>query len=201
MSNSDYLMLTPAGVFEAFLRANPTPQQLALQDILSDKVSIKVGQWLTKYSHEWLDEFAEQGLVERLPQRLVASNMALDEFLPYVVASLSGSRRAAIASNEGFCLAKIGYTQEEADRLCVAAADFFDFVMRQEQRGLDISGRALSLFGQVDLLMPEVSFVFLWIDGMGYVLILDSEPLTNNRAFVELVWAIKTSGLKFVDLQ
>lgn len=197
MSNNDYLTLTPAGVFEAFLRANPTPQQLALQDVLSDKVSMRVSQWLARYSHEWLDELTEKGLIERLPQRLVASNMALDEFLPYVVASLSGSRKAVIASNEGFCLAKIGYTQEDADRLSVAAADFFDFFVRQEQRGLAITGKAVSLFCQVDLLMPETSFVFLWIDGTGYVLILDSEPLTNNRAFVELIWAIKTSGLKF----
>jgi len=29
------------------------------------------------------------------------------------------------------------------------------------------------------------------------VLIIDGEPLTNNRAFVELVWALKTSGLRF----
>lgn len=69
--------------------------------------------------------------------------------------------------------------------------------MRQEQRGLSLSGHAVSLFSHVDLLMPDVSFVFLWIDGSGYVLILDGEPLTNNRAFVELVWAIKTSGLRF----
>ncbi len=40
---------------------------------------------------------------------------------------------------------------------------------------------------------------FLWIDDMGYVLILDDEPLTNNRAFVELIWAIKTSGLRYLQ--
>lgn len=197
MPQNDYLTLTPAGVFEAFLRASPTPEQLALQDILSEKHSIRVNDWLLKYPQEWLNTFTEQHLIERLPQKLTASNMVLDEFLPHVVASLSGSRKAVIASNEGFCLAKIGYTQEEADRLSVAGADFFDFFVRQEQRGLAITGKAVSLFRQVDLLMPETSFVFLWIDGTGYVLILDSEPLTNNRAFVELIWAIKTSGLKF----
>jgi len=39
--------------------------------------------------------------------------------------------------------------------------------------------------------------VFLWIDNDGYAVIIDGEPLTNNRAFVELIWGIKTSGLKF----
>lgn len=196
-TQQEYITLTPAGVFEAFLSANPNPEQLALQSILSENTSVAVSEWLEQYSHAWLDKFVEQRLVELVPQQLSASKMALDEFLPHVVASLSGSRRAAIASNEGFCLARIGYSQEEAERLSVAGADFFDFFVRQEHRGLQIEGRAVSLFRQVDLLMPETSFIFLWIDAAGYVLILDSEPLTNNRAFVELIWAIKTSGLKF----
>lgn len=198
---SAFLTLTPAGVFWAFLHQHPDQKAQALQSILMHRQSVSRFDWLDTYSHEWLAEFLEKRWVEELAEPLTAPTMALDGFLPYVVASLSGTRRAAIASNEGFCLAKIGYTQEEADRLCVAAADYFDFVMRQEQRGLSISGRALSLFPQVDLLMPEVSFVFLWIDETGYVLILDGEPLTNNRAFVELVWAIKTSGLKFTELE
>lgn len=192
-----YLTLTPAGVFYAFLHANPDDNARALQALLSETKSPSLDVWVDGFGHECLAWAKERGFVEELQSPLVAPRMALDEFLPYVVASLSGTRKASIASNEGFCLAKIGYSQEEADRLSVAAADFFDFVIRQEQRGLPMSGRALSLFSQVDLLMPETSFVFLWIDGMGYVLILDSEPLTNNRAFVELVWAIKTSGLRF----
>lgn len=192
-----YLTLTPAGVFYAFLHAKPDDKALALQSLLEMPQSVDRAAWLERYSHNWLADFLELGYIEELQEPFVAPKMALDAFLPYVVASLSGSRRAAIASNEGFCLAKIGYSQEEADRLCAAAADFFDFVVRQEQRGLSLAGRALSLFGQVDLLMPELSFVFLWIDDTGYVLILDDEPLTNNRAFVELVWAIKTSRLKF----
>lgn len=192
-----YLTLTPAGVFRAFSQKEPTPQAQAMQSILNDSRSISKADWLEMFSYEELAEIMQAGWVEEISVPLVAPAMALDEFLPYVVASLSGNRKAAIASNEGFCLAKIGYTQEEAERLSVAAADFFDFVMRQEQRGLSIAGRALSLFGEVDLLMPEVSFVFLWIDGTGYVLIASDEPLTNNQAFVQLIWAIKTSRLRF----
>lgn len=198
MPTTKYLTLTPAGVFEAFLSATPSPAQLALQALLSYKTSPSMDDWLDTYPYQFLADFTEKGWIEQLSLPLSAPTMPLDEFLPYVVASLSGSRRAAIASNEGFCLAKIGYDQEEADRLCVAGADFFDFFVRQEQRGLAMSGRAVSLFEQADLLIPEVSFVFLWVDKAGYVLILGDEPLTNNRAFVELIWAIKTSGLRFV---
>lgn len=195
---NDYLTLTAKGVFYAFLSPTPSQKQRALQALLSQKISLSTQDWLSTNTHALLDECVQEGLVERLDEALYAPIIPLDKFLPYVVASLSGSRRAAIASSEGFCLAKIGYSQEEADRLSVAAADFFDFFVRQEQRGLSLSGQALSLFCEVDLLMPKVSFVFLWIDEMGYVLILEDEPLTNNRAFVELIWAIKTASLKFL---
>ncbi|MDO4700566.1 MAG: hypothetical protein Q4A69_07785 [Moraxella sp.] len=196
-TDDSYIILTPAGVFEAFAQVKPNEQQQALQELISGKSCLQVSTWTNKYYHDWLEDFVGNGWVELLSTPLSAPNLPLDKFLPYVVASLSGTRRAAIGSNEGFCLARIGYTQEEADTLSVAAADFFDFLNRQQQRGWVIKEQAVSFFGQVDLLMPTTSFVFLWIDGSGYVLILDSEPLTNNRAFVELIWAIKTSGLKF----
>lgn len=192
-----YLTLTPSGVMHAFAYAIPNDKHKALQTLVSQTHVMSTKEWLNKYSHEWLDEFDEKGWIQHLSQNLPAPNMPLDKFLPYVVASLSGTRKAVIGSNEGFCLARIGYTTDEADRLAVAGADFFDFFVRQHERGLAIAGQAVSLFGDVELLMPTTSFMFLWIDNTGYVLILDGEPLTNNRALVELVWAIKTSGLRF----
>lgn len=202
MSTSDnthktYITLTPAGVFESFSQSEPTPKQLALQALLSGRETLLVETWLEEYSELWLESFIEQGFIEKLSTFLPAPNLPLDQFLPYVVASLSGKRRAAIASDEGFCLARIGYSQEEADTLSVAAADFSDFMLRQKQRGWAIESQAISFFQQVDLLIPETSFVFLWIDGSGYAIIIDGEPLTNNRAFVELIWGLKTSGLRF----
>ncbi|WP_201528082.1 MULTISPECIES: hypothetical protein [Psychrobacter] len=198
-ANKTYITLTPAGVFEAFSQSEPSAMQLALQALLSHRETMLVATWLEEYPELWLDGFVEQGFIEKLSTFLPAPNLPLDQFLPYVVASLSGKRRAAIASDEGFCLARIGYNQEEADTLSVAAADFSGFMIRQKQRGWAMGSRAISFFQQVDLLVPETSFVFLWIDNGGYALIIDGEPLTNNRAFVELIWGIKTSGLRFED--
>ena len=196
-ANKIYISLTPAGVFEAFSQSEPSEQQAALQALLSSSETLLEDTWLLDYSELWLESFLDQGWIEKLSVFLPAPNLPLDQFLPYVVASLSGKRRAAIGSNEGFCLARIGYTQEEADTLSVAAADFSGFMLRQQQRGWAVESQAISFFQQVDLLIPETSFVFFWIDGAGYTLIIDGEPLTNNRAFVELVWALKTSGLRF----
>ncbi|GAA0310388.1 hypothetical protein [Psychrobacter aestuarii] len=194
-----YITLTPAGVFEAFSQSEPTAMQLSLQALLSHKETMLVSNWLAEYPEMWLEEFLEQGFIEKLSSFLPAPNLPLDQFLPYVVASLSGKRRAAIASDDGFCLARIGYTQDEADMLSVAAADFSGFMQRQQSRGWAVESRAISFFRQVDLLIPDTSFVFLWIDDAGYALIIDGEPLTNNRAFVELIWGIKTSALKFAN--
>ncbi|WP_367106379.1 hypothetical protein [uncultured Psychrobacter sp.] len=196
-AHKTYITLTPAGVFEAFSQSEPTPMQIALQALLSQHETMTVSAWLEEYSELWLNHFIEQNFIEKLSSFLPAPNLPLDQFLPYVVASLSGKRRAAIASDEGFCLARIGYSQEEADMLSVAAADFSGFMLRQRQRGWAVESQAISFFQQVDLLIPETSFVFLWIDGAGYALIIDGEPLTNNRAFVELIWGLKTSALKF----
>jgi len=201
LENADksYITLTPAGVFEAFSQREPTAMQLSLQALLSHHETMLVSTWLKEYPEMWLESFDEQGFIEKLTTFLPAPDLPLDQFLPYVVASLSGKRRAAIASDDGFCLARIGYTQDEADTLSVAAADFSGFMQRQKTRGWAVKGRAISFFQQVDLLIPDTSFVFLWIDDAGYALIIDGEPLTNNRAFVELIWGIKNSALKFVD--
>ena len=198
-ADKTYLTLTPAGIFEAFSQQAPTDEQLALQDLLSYGQTCLAADWLQRYSDAYLQRFIEQGWIEKLSLCLPAPSLPLDQFLPYVVASLSGKRRTAIGSEDGFCLARIGYSQEEADMLSVAAADFSSFMLRQKQRGWAVESQAISFFQQVDLLIPETSFVFLWIDGSGYVLVIDGEPLTNSRAFVELVWAIKSSGLKFLS--
>ncbi len=196
-ADKTYITLTPAGVFEAFSQNEPSEKQLSLQALLSENETMLAAVWFETYSELWIEEFLEQGWIEQLSVFLPAPNLPLDQFLPYVVASLSGKRRAAIGSDEGFCLARIGYSQEEADMLSVAAADFSGFMLRQKQRGWAVESQAISFFKQVDLLIPETSFVFLWIDGAGYTLILDGEPLTNSRAFVELIWALNTSGLRF----
>lgn len=175
-ADKTYLTLTPAGIFESFSQSEPTPEQLSLQDLLSHNETLLAADWLDRYSDEWLDSFLEHGWIEKLSLFLPAPNLPLDQFLPYVVSSLSGKRRAAIGSDEGFCLARIGYSQEEADMLSVAAADFSGFMLRQKQRGWAVESQAISFFQQVDLLIPETSFVFLWIDGSGHVLIIDGEP-------------------------
>lgn len=192
-----YVILTPAGVLHGFSQIDPSEQQRALQAMLAPEQTLSAYEWGERYSDLWLDIFIEEGWVELLEAPILAPQVQLDNFLRYVSASLSGSRRVAIASDEGFCIAKLGFTQEEADTLCVAAADFFSFLQRQRQRGWAVQGQAVSFFSTIDMLLPNTSFVFLWINDAGYWIIIEDEPLLNNRAFVELVWGIKSTGERF----
>ncbi|WP_410472289.1 hypothetical protein ACGTJS_12305 [Faucicola mancuniensis] len=194
---TNYVILTPEGVLHGFSQVEPSEQQLALQAMLAPEQTMTAHEWVERYSEIWLDMFIEEGWVEVVDKAIIAPHVQLDDFLRYVSASLSGSRRVAIGSDEGFCLAKMGFTQQEADTLCVAAADFFDFLKRQQQRGWAVHGHAISFFSTIDMLMPNTSFIFLWINNQGYWIIIEDEPLLNNRAFVELVWGIKATGERF----
>lgn len=200
VQNEDkYVILTPAGVLYSFSAEKPNEQQASLQAMLPAEILLSAKQWAERYSDLWLQDFIQEGWVELIDNQITSPHVQLDSFLPYVAASLSGSRRAAIASDEGFCLARIGFSQAEADTLCVAAADFYGFMTRQRQRGWGVDGQAISFFNNIDMLMPKTSFAFLWVNGTGYWLVLEDEPLLNNRAFVEMIWGIKATGERFSE--
>ena len=198
-SGDPVLMLTPAGTLHAFSERTPDAEQLALQTLLPQGQALTRSQWLAGDAERpaLLERGLQRRWIHEVPRPLRAPDVKLDSFLTHVVAGLSGERKAAIASDDGFCLAATGYSAEEADTLSVAAVDFFDFATRQKHRGWTGSGRAISFHEEVDMLMPVTTFVLFWVDGTGYWLILSGEPLLNNVAFVELVWGIKAAGAKF----
>lgn len=194
-----FLMLTPAGALLAFSERLPDPTSAELQTLVPRGGALRRSAWLSEAQsrQSLLDEGLQQGWLHEIGRELQAPNVVLDNYLPHAIAGLSGSRMAALASDDGFCLARVGYAQDEADTLSVAAADFLDFVNRQKQRGYKGTGRAVSFHENIDMLMPATTFTLFWVDGVGYWLILGGEPLLNNRALVELIWGIRVAGEKF----
>lgn len=194
-----YLMLTPAGALYAFAEQQPDATAAMLQTLMPATAALRRSAWLAHnpQHHNLLARALHEGLVQELTRELQAPDTKLDNYLPHAIAGLSGNRTAALASDDGFCLARVGYSQDEADTLCVAAADFFSFAARQKARGWAGSGRAVSFFESIDMLLPTTSFSLFWVDGTGYWLILGGEPLLNNTALVELIWGIRSAGAKF----
>lgn len=198
-SEDPFLMLTPAGALHAYADRQPDPTCAVLQTLQEQPVAVRRGDWLTaRPEHrQVLEQALTQAWVHEVHRPLRAPDVRLDNYLPHAIAGLSATRTAALASDDGFCLARVGYSQDEADTLCVAAADFFDFVARQKHRGFRGTGRAVSFHEEIDLLMPTTTFALFWVEGTGYWLILGGEPLLNNTAFVELIWGIRCAGAKF----
>lgn len=194
-----HLVLTAAGAMLAFADRTPDDTATSLQSLMPRGVSLRRSEWLARQADHaaLLPRALQEGWVHEVERELHAPDVRLDNYLPHAIAGLSGSRMAALASDDGFCLARVGYSQDEADTLCVAAADFFDFVARQKQRGFKGTGRAVSFHEGIDMLLPATTFMLFWVDGVGYWLIVGGEPLLNNRALVELIWGIRVAGTKF----
>jgi len=196
---SEWFMLTPAGALHAFARQQPEETELALQALLMDDRALDVAAWADKASTAptVLGTALEQGWVQRLPRPLQGPDAKLDDFLPHVIASLSGERRAVLASEGGFCLGRTGIDQDEAETLSAAAADYSGFAERQARRGWEGASRYVSFHSDPEFLMPSYSFIPFWVDGAGYWLVVAGEPLLNNPALVELMWGIKEAGTRF----
>jgi hypothetical protein len=192
-------MLTPAGALHAFADRVPDDACATLQTLMPRSASLRRSAWLQQEPgrEALLAEALRQGWVHEIGRELRAPDVRLDNYLPHAIAGLSGSRLATLASGDGFCLACVGYGQDEADALCAAAADFYDFTARQKQRGFKGTGRAVSFHESIDMLMPSTTFMLFWVDGVSYWLIVGGEPLLNNRALVELIWGIRLAGSKF----
>lgn len=192
-------MLTPAGVLHAFAKKTPDADESALQVLLTGEHSLDLATWTAADPHAptVLPSALENNWVQSLGRSLQGPDARLDDFLPPVIASLSGERRAVLASDGGFCLGRAGVEQDEADALCVAAADYADFAARQVRRGWDGANRYVAFHRDPEFLLPSHAFLPFWVDDAGYWLILLGEPLLNNPALVELFWGLKQAGTRF----
>lgn len=196
---TDSFMLTPAGALHAFARPAPDPAEAALQALLTGERALDLAAWSAAdpLAPSVAAVALESGWVQVLHRPLQGPDARLDDFLQHVIASLSGERRAVLASEGGFCLGRAGVAQDEADTLCAAAADYSDFAARQARRGWDGASRYVAFHQDPAFLLPSHCLLPFWVDGAGYWLVLMGEPLLNNPALVELLWGIKQAGTRF----
>jgi hypothetical protein len=193
-----FLMPTPEGVLQACSQPAPGPLAQAVQGLLRQRLALRENDWASLGgSADDLHTGLARHWIHRLPRQLAAPDGRLERFLPSVMAGLSGRREAVLASDQGFCIASVGYDDDEAETLSVAAADFFEFLRRQRARGWTAGGQVASFFQHADALLPSASLVPLWIDGNGYGLVVGGEPLINNLALVELVWSLQVAGDRY----
>lgn len=198
-STTEWFMLTPAGALHAFAAREPDEVASTLQGLLVGERALDMAGWTAQSpaAARVLPNAVDRGWVQVLRRPLQGPDARLDDFLQHVIASLSGERRAALASDGGFCLGRAGMDQDEGDALSAAAADFSEFAARQARRGWRGASGYVAFHQDPEFLLPSHAFVPFWVDGAGYWLILGGEPLLNNPALVELLWGIKIAGTRF----
>ena len=125
-----------------------------------------------------LEQALTQGWVHPVSRRLQAPDVRLDNYPPHAIAGLSGTRTAALASEDRFCLARAGYPQAEADTLCVMAADF-SALSSGNTRAVDGTGRAVSFHESIDLLLPSITLCQFWVDGHYWLILGGSRCSTT----------------------
>jgi len=193
-----WLLPTPRGALHGFSTPEPGPAQRAVQALLSAPQAMELARWRQEHDRNgrMLQQLQEKQWVQLLRRQVPAPDVRLGDFAQHVIAPLSGERRAVLASDSGFCLGHSGLDQELAETLSAAAADYSSFAARQARRGW-AGAQRVAFHDDPDMLLPEWSFIPLWIDGTGYWLVLAGEPLLNNLAMVELVWSIRLAGARF----
>ena len=198
-AHPDWFMLTPAGALQAFAQKSPDSTRLLLQSLLTQDVALTLSEWAVKapQANELVREMLDKGWVQKLQKPMRGPDAKLDDFLQQVVASLSGERRAILASEAGFCIGRAGVDADQADVLSAAAAEFAEFAQRQARRGWEGAMNYASFHRDPEFLLPSYSFLPFWVDGVGYTLVVMGEPLINNPALVELLWGIKLAAAKF----
>lgn len=198
-STQEWFMLTPAGALHAFAKREPDEAALALQALLVGERALDMAAWqdAAPAAPAVLAQGVERGWIQVLRRPLQGPDARLDDFLQHVIASLSGERRAALASDGGFCLGRAGMDQDEGDALSAAAADYSEFAARQARRGWGGASGYVAFHHDPEFLLPSHAFVPFWVDGAGYWLIVGGEPLLNNPALVELLWGLKIAGTRF----
>ena len=129
-----YLMLTPAGALHAHATARPDKDRAELQTLMAGIGAPLRSAWLAESPSRraLLAEALAKGWVQEMAQPLAAPAASLDSYLPHAIAGLSGECMAALSFDGGFCLARVGYSEDEAETLCAAAVEFFDFAKRQK---------------------------------------------------------------------
>ena len=199
ISAAQWFTLTPAGALHAFACKSPAETELALQALLAGEWTLDMADWTRAHAQASavLSSAVAKGWVQPLRRPVQSPKARLDDFLPQVIASLSGECRAVLASEGGFCLGRAGMAQDQAEIVSAAAADYSEFSARQARRGWDGAARCVAFHGDAPFLQPSCSFVPFWVDGAGYWLIVMGEPRLNNPALVELFWAIKQAGSRF----
>ncbi len=138
-----------------------------------------------------LDKMQELGLITGQKTSESAPQDSLEEKLPELLSSLSGSGKALLADKSGLYLGTSGFPHEAAEELAAISANLSEVYQRHKGLLQGNLGFSQNAWGLVDAAgNAEVGFWPLYIGKNTFTLILHGLPQFNQPSFRHLVWML-----------
>lgn len=200
LAAGQFLLPTPAGAFHAVSMPGMDSIRYLLYALMSQDLSLQLNiDSLREWTQMAEDETAMELLYRAQSLTLVQGESTpkeaplgpLEQILPPLLAKLSSSGKALFADSQGFYISSQGFPHETAEELSALSADLAALHSRhngliQGNLGLSTSSWALvDAWGN-----SQLGFWPLYIGEQRFVLVLTGQPLFNQSAFVDLVWAL-----------
>ncbi len=196
-----YISPTPAGAYFC-VSANSQPSSRKLLQVLlkqgklfkSDSEDLLSLAELNSDNelYELLYRMQSLGWLEGVTEQEYAPKEgALEAILPALLVKLSEQGKALLADEQGFYISVKGFTHETAEELSALSADIFSMYERHQGLLKNNLGMETSAWSLVDASgNGQIGFWPLWIGSHRFVLVIKGVPLLNQRAFVQLIWAL-----------
>ncbi|NOY62268.1 MAG: hypothetical protein GXP10_03765 [Gammaproteobacteria bacterium] len=201
-----YMMPTPAGAYyAATARSTDEPRKLLLTLFAQDESPLfdveKLREWNIGGGDEGFFDLIHRmqklGWIQGNQKKSAAPEGTLEEAVPEMLSTLSGSGKALLADSQGFYLATHGFPHEAAEELSALSADLA--MLRERHSGLLVNnlGLGMNAWGLVNASgNSQLGFWPLYIGGHRFVLVLAGLPHLNQPAFTNLVWLL---GRRYAD--
>ena len=195
-----YLLPSAAGAYYAASASKDDPPRTLLRALLRGDVAPRIGEHGLaqlvggedeQAALELLERVQDLGWIQGLERPRRAPEGSLEQILPGLLEPLSNKGRAMLADPQGFHLSSAGFVHELAEELSALSADLASLHDRHKgllNNNLGIGSSAWSL---VDAAGNGLLGCWpLYVGEQRFVLIVAGVPCFNQRAFLDLVWAL-----------
>lgn len=200
LAAGQFLLPTPAGAFHAVSVPGMDSIRHLLYALMSQDVAPQLNidslrEWTQTAEDETAMELLHRAQSLALVQGESTSREApsgpLEQILPSLLAKLSSSGKALFADSQGFYIASQGFPHETAEELSALSADLAALHARHNGLLHGNIGLPTSSWALVDAWgNSQLGFWPLYIGEQRFVLVLAGQPLFNQAAFLDLVWAL-----------
>lgn len=195
-----FLYPTASGAYYAISASEDDKMRKLLQNLLQQKITPELSaQQLMKFAEmddenkafELLHHCQKLGWVQGVKEAIDAPQGALEKILPDLLKQISESGKVLLADDQGFYLARSGFTHETAEELSALSAEIATVHKRRSGLLMNNLGLASHAWASVDAFgNSQIGFWPVFIGTNRFVIAISGIPHFNQAGFVDLIWAL-----------